>query len=104
MNLNRKGLSVENENIYQKKMAAQLEEWNAQIKLLEAKMNNVGADIRLRRSEELQALRTRQQAAAEKMHELGRSTGAAWEQVKLTADQMWEDLRLGLNAAQDKFK
>jgi len=104
MSQNRKGMSVENENIYQQKMAAQLKEWNAQIALLEAKMGNVAADLRLHRTEELQALRLKQQAATEKMHELGRSTGAAWEQLKLTADKLWDDFRVGINAAQDKYK
>jgi len=99
-----KGNSVESENVYQQKMAAQLKEWSAQIDLLEAKMANAGADIKLRRTEELHALRARQQAAEEKMNELGRSTGEAWNQVKLTADKVWDDLKHGIGEAQAKFK
>lgn len=95
---------MENENAYQQKMAAQLKEWGAQIKLLEAKMENAGADIRLKRGEELRALHLKQQAAAEKMRELGKSTGEAWLQVKLTADKVWDDLKTGLGEAQSRFK
>ncbi|MFZ2366739.1 MAG: hypothetical protein WAW48_09230 [Azonexus sp.] len=95
---------MDNKNAYQQKMTAQMREWSAQIDLLEAKMDNVGADIRLRRVEELQILRAKQLAASEKMHELGRSTGEAWEQVKLTADQLWDDLKTGIGKAQAKFK
>ena len=104
MNTINKGNSVESENVYQQKMAAQLKEWSAQIDLLEAKMANAGADIKLRRTEELHALRARQQAAVEKMNELGRSTGEAWNQVKLTADKVWDDLKHGIGEAQAKFK
>jgi hypothetical protein len=99
-----KGQNMDNESMYQKKMAAQLQEWSAQISLLEAKMGNAAAGVRLHQSDELKALRARQLAATEKMHELGRSTGDAWKQVKLTADKLWDELRDGLSAAQDKFK
>ncbi|MBS1157794.1 MAG: hypothetical protein H6R15_213 [Proteobacteria bacterium] len=95
---------METENAYQRKMSAQLKEWGAQINLLEAKMENVGAEMRLKRHEELQALRAKQREATEKMHELGKSTGEAWQQVKLTADKVWEELKTGLGEAQSKFK
>lgn len=95
---------MENKNAYEQKLAAQVKEWGAQIDLLEAKMQNVGADMKLRRIDEVQILRDKQKAAAEKMHELGRSTGEAWGQLKLTADKLWEDLKTGLGQAQDKFK
>ena len=95
---------MENENLYRQKMEAQLKEWSAQIDLLEAKIKNAGADVKLKQSQEIQVLREKQQAAVEKMHELGRASGAAWEQVKLTADQVWADLKAGLHDAQSRFK
>lgn len=95
---------METENAYQRKMSAQLKEWGAQINLLEAKMENVGAEMRLKRHEELQTLRAKQREATEQMRELGKSTGEAWQQVKLTADKVWEELKTGLGEAQSKFK
>lgn len=92
------------QDAYKQKMAAQMKEWSAQVDLLEAKLDNVSADMRVKRAEELQALRARQRAAAEKMKELGKSTGEAWEQVKSTADKMWDDFKTGLADAQSKFK
>ena len=38
---------MEIQEAYKQKMSAQLKEWDAQINLLEAKMENVGADIRV---------------------------------------------------------
>lgn len=89
---------------YQQKMGAQLKEWSAQINLLEAKMDNVAAEMKIMRAEDIHALRAKQHAAADQMKELGRSTGEAWEQGKLAADKMWGDLKNGLSDAQSKFK
>ena len=89
---------------YKQKMAAQLKEWSAQINLLEAKVENAGADLKVKRAEELYALRAKQRAASEKMKELGKASGAAWEQVKATADIIWDDLKTGMAEAHSKFK
>jgi len=89
---------------YQQKLSAQMKEWGAQIDLLEARIGTASADIRLHRAEDLQALRAKQHAAVEKMHELGKSTGEAWNQVKLTTDKLWDELKTGISQAQDKFK
>lgn len=89
---------------YKDKMNAQLKEWSAQVNLLEAKIDNFTADMKIMRLEEIQALRAKQHAAAAKMKELGKASGEAWDQVRLTADKMWDDLKTGLNDAQSKFK
>ena len=95
---------MEIQNAYQQKMSAQLKEWGAQIDLLEAKMENVGADMRIKRAEELQELLAKQHAASEKIKELGKASGEAWEQVKITADKIWDDLKVGVTEAHSKFK
>ena len=95
---------MEIKDAYKQKMAAQLKEWGAQIDLLEAKAANAGADIKVKQAQQLQGLRAKQRDASEKMKELGRSSGAAWEQVKTTADKIWDDLKAGIADAQSKFK
>lgn len=95
---------MEIQDAYKQKMSAQLKEWGAQINLLEAKMENVGADIKVKRAEELHELRAKQHAASEKMKELGAASGEAWEQVKVTADKIWDDLKVGVTEAHSKFK
>ncbi len=92
------------EDAYKQKMAAQLKEWSAQIELFEAKAKNAGADVNVKRAEALQELRAKHRAASEKLNELEKSSGAAWEQVKVTADKVWEDLKKGVTEAQSKFK
>jgi hypothetical protein len=95
---------VEVQDAYRQKMRAQLKEWSAQMNLLEARLDNVSADLRIKRAEQLHELRAKHRAAAEKMKELGKSTGEAWEQVKEAADKMWDDFKAGLTEAQSKFK
>ncbi len=89
---------------YKQKMAAQLKEWSAQINLLEAKVENAGADMKVRRAEAVRGLRAKQRAASKKMQELEKASGKAWEQVKVTADKIWEDLKAGVTEAHSKFK
>ncbi|MBK7324584.1 MAG: hypothetical protein IPI89_00105 [Propionivibrio sp.] len=91
------------QDAYKEKMSAQLKVWDAQIKLLEAQATKVGADLKVKHAEEMRDLRDKQLAAAAKMKELDKATGEAWDQVKLTADKVWEDLKTGLSAAQSKF-
>lgn len=95
---------MEIETAYKKKMAAQLKVWDAEIYLLESKLENFGADVRIKRAEELHELRAKQYAASMKIKELGKASGDAWRQVKETADAIWEDLKAGLAGAQAKFK
>lgn len=95
---------MEPQNTYQQKMAAQLKEWGNQIDLLETRMDSFAAEMKIMRIEEIQALRTKQHAAADKMKELGKASGDAWQQVKITADRMWDDLKTGISDAQSKFK
>lgn len=95
---------MEIQEAYKQKMAAQLKEWSAQINLLEAKVENAGADMKIKRAKELNELRVKQRAASEKMKELEKASGKAWEQVKETADKIWEDLKSGVADAHAKFK
>lgn len=95
---------MEIKDAYKQKMAAQLKEWDAQINLLEAKIENAGANMKVMRAKKLHELRAQQKAASEKMKELEKASGAAWEQIKTTADKIWEDLKTGIADAHSKFK
>ena len=95
---------MEVQDAYPQKMAAQLKEWGAEMNLLEAKLDNLSADLRIKCAEQLHELRAKHRATAEKMKELGKSTGEAWEQAKETADKMWDDFKAGLTDAQSKFR
>ena len=88
---------------YKQKMAAQLKEWSAQIDLFEAKAENAGADMKVRRAEELDGLRAKHRTAHEKLVALEKASGEAWEQIKETADKIREDLKTGMAEARARF-
>jgi hypothetical protein len=92
------------QNVYKQKREAQLKEWGAQINLMEAKLENVSADMKVKGAEQIQTLRAQQHNASEKMKELSKATDEAWEQVKTTADQVWDVLKSGVAEAHSKFK
>jgi hypothetical protein len=89
---------------YINSLAAELKDWSAQIDLLTAKTENAAAHVRGKYIQELNDLHGKQQKAAEKMEELEEAGGDAWESVKVAADKIWDDLRLGLADATSKFK
>ncbi len=95
---------MEIKDAYKQKMTAQLKEWGAQIDLLEAKLENTGADMKVRHAEELHELRAKQRVASEKMQELEKATGEAWEQVRETTDKIWEDIKTGLADTHSRFR
>lgn len=95
---------MEIKDAYEQKMEAQMKEWDAQINLLEAKVENAGADIKVKRAQAIHELRVKQRVASEKMRQLGNASGKAWDQAKETADKVWADLKTGVEAARSAFK
>jgi len=102
--LSLKGLIMEIKEAYKQKMAAQLKEWSAQINLLEAKAENVGAGMKVRHAEVMLDLQAKQRMAIEKMNELESASSETWDQVKETSNKIWNDLKTGIAEAHSKFK
>lgn len=92
------------QDAYKQKLAAQLKEWSAQINLWEAKVENAGADMRVKRAETLHGLRAKQRAASEKLKELENAGHEARDQARETADKIWADLKAGVASARSTFK
>ncbi|QSA98501.1 coiled coil domain-containing protein [Methylococcus sp. EFPC2] len=89
---------------YIESLAAELKEWSAQIDVLSAKAENAAEHAKLKYAEEIEALRGKQRAAAEKIKELEEAGGDAWVVVKETADKVWDELRTGISGVASKFK
>lgn len=95
---------METKDAYKQKLEAQLKEWSAQINLFAAKVENAGADVKLKYAQELDVLHTKQREAAKKIKELEDASGDTWEKVKVTADTVLDDLRTGIAQVISKFK
>jgi len=84
---------METKETYKKKLEAQLNEWIAQIKLLDARAQNAEAGEKLRYLRDLDVLHAKRREVARKMKELETAGDDAWEKVKVTADDVWNYFR-----------
>lgn len=95
---------MKTKNEYIEILAAELRELSSQIDVLTAKAENAAEQVKHNYDDDLEALRAKQHAAVEKMKELEEHRGEAWEELKQTADTVWQDLRTGLASVVTKFK
>ena len=77
---------------YEKKAAAQLAAWNAEIDKLKARAKQADAELRIRYHETLGALERRKDTAQKKFEELRKSGAEAWEQMRSGVDSAWDEL------------
>ena len=93
-------MNIDTANI--QNMETQLKEWSVRVKLLEARLESAGTDIKLIRAREINELRMQQCAAAEKLKQMKNTTNESWSQIKVEADKIWGDLKVGIDTAYAK--
>lgn len=89
---------------YEKKLQAQLDEWNAQIDVLKAKADSAEADVQLKYYKQIEELREQQAAAKVKLDELKNAGEDAWEDLKAGVESAWSSLSNSLKSATSRFK
>ena len=95
---------METSETYKQKMTARLEKCYAEIYLLDVKAVQAESDAKLKYIEALDVLHTKKREAAKKIKEMEDTSGEAWEKVKLSADEVWDDLVTGIVHANVIFK
>lgn len=78
---------------YKKNLVAQLNEWIAQIKLLDAKAGNAEAGEKLRYLRDLDVMHAKRREVAGKIKALENAGDDSWESVKVTAEEFWDTYR-----------
>ncbi len=89
---------------YEKKLVAQLDEWNAQIDLLKAKADKVTAEAKIEYYKTIEALQRKQDVAETKLHKLKNAGDEAWEDLKTGAEKAWAEVENAFSEATSKFK
>lgn len=89
---------------YQKKLEAQLDEWEAKLEVLAAKARNATADARISYENELEGLKSKRLAARQKLDELGKSSEDAWEDLKDGAESAWDEMGKAIEKFASRFK
>jgi outer membrane murein-binding lipoprotein Lpp len=93
-----------NRDDYVKKMHAKLDQWNADIDRLEAKMKAASADVQVVYQRKLDQLRAQRDEAASRLQRLRESSGAAWEELRAGMELAWGALSEALQSAKSQFK
>jgi chromosome segregation ATPase len=89
---------------YIEKLQAQLDEWDAEIKKLNAKAAKAQADAKLEYHEQIDRIRLQQQEARAKMDELRQSSEDAWEDLVAGMERAWDSLGKAVRSAMSRFK
>lgn len=89
---------------YLQKIDAQMEEWKTEIDKMKAKADKADADAKLKYYEQIEELRTKQQAAQEKLRELRNSSEDAWEDLKAGFELARVSLGEAIKSASSRFQ
>lgn len=88
---------------YVAKWQAKLDEWNADIDLLEAKARQVKAQMTQDHHERLAALKSKRDQAAEKLKEVQAASDAAWDNLKARSEEIWDGLKEALEETKQAY-
>ncbi len=89
---------------YIDKFKAQLDLWTAEINRLEAKAKLADADTRIEMDKQISALRSRRDAAQDKITELQGASEDAWDDLRTGFEDAWSSLRTGFEDAASRFQ
>ena len=86
-----------NRDEYIKKMKAQLDEWNADLGKLEAKLADASDATKERLAPYLENVRNARDAATKKLGELKTSGEASWDSLQGDAEHVWKTFKQSVN-------
>lgn len=88
---------------YVEKLKAQLDEWSADIDVLEAKVRKADAELHIKYDEQVIALKQKRDEAKVKLAEIQASAGEAWQELRKGSDDAWDAIKRALAEARKKF-
>lgn len=88
---------------YQKKLQAQIEEWNLEIEKLKAKAKEYEADTQIEYESKLTELKTFNDRLKLKALEIENASEDAWEDLKTGAEEAKDAFLEGFNSAKLRF-
>jgi len=89
---------------YEDKWDAQMNEWSAEIAVLNARADKSKAESRITYFETVEALQEKHTAAKTKLLELRAATEDGWEGLKTDAENVWNDVKSALSSAASRFE
>lgn len=90
--------------LYEQKMQAQIDEWQAEIDKLKAKASGASADAQLELNKQVDELQSKVDQGKDKLSELAAASDDAWESVKDGVESAWGSLDSAFRDAAARFK
>jgi chromosome segregation ATPase len=94
---------MENFDAYKEKMHARLLQWDAEAKLLEARIMEAKADKKIEHRERINELKSEIAKAKADLKRLSDSGEEAWKSIKIGLDEAWDKIADGFRNAKSKF-
>jgi hypothetical protein len=85
-------------------MEKRLKDWGAEIEKIRGKADKLGSESRAKYQEQVRELRDKQELARQKLHEVKKAGGEAWEDLLAGADSAMNDLKKALEKTVSKWK
>jgi archaellum component FlaC len=95
---------MDNRKEYIRKMQAKLEEWDLEIDMLTARAGKVSTDIKNEYHEQIEALKSKQADAREKIEELQCAGEHAWGDLKSGIELSLTAMGEAIDSARSRFK
>ncbi|MBA4391761.1 MAG: coiled coil domain-containing protein [Syntrophus sp. (in: bacteria)] len=89
---------------YEERFEAELNEWRAEIVLLNAKADKARAEAKVEYYKTIEALQGKHDTARKKLLELKVAGDDAWEDLKAGAENVWTDVKTTFDSAVSRFK
>ncbi len=88
---------------YVAQLKTKLDEWSAEIDKLEAMARQRKAQAEKDYQAHIAELKSKRDAAAEKLQEIQGASGDAWESLKAGTQCIWDDLKKTVSQSKDAF-
>ncbi len=95
---------MDEKQLYEQKLQAQLDEWKADIDKLKAKADGARADAQLELKRQIDELELKLQDGRSRLAELSKASGEAWVTLREGMESAWESLSTAMSEAASKFK
>ena len=95
---------MNDKDLYQQKLQAQLDVWKADIDKLKAKAAEATADAKIELHKQVDVLELKLEEGKLKLAELADSGHDVWESLKDSAESVWASIKAAFTDAKDKFK
>ncbi len=95
---------MNDKELYQQKMQAQLDEWKAEVDKLRAKASGASADAQLQLNKQIGVLGSKIDEGQAKLAELRNTSADAWDSIKGGVDSAWVSMKSAFSDAAAKVR